>query len=66
MIAAELKVSNGSIEVTRRRTLFRIKASPDFSWDVFPDGKRFLVTIPNDEAPVPLSWVLNWAADLTK
>jgi len=67
VVAAELNVINGAVEVTRRRTLFQIKPLvSDFSWDVFPDGKRFLITVPKNDTPVPLSLVLNWSADLKK
>jgi len=48
--------------------LFPINAtSGGDSYDVFPDGKRFLTnTINTEETPAPLSLVLNWTAELKK
>ena len=31
-----------------------------------PDGQRFLVTMPVDTAPSPITVVINWMAGLTK
>jgi eukaryotic-like serine/threonine-protein kinase len=67
VVTAELNVINGTVEVTRRHSLFQLKPlAPEGSWDVFPDGKRFLITVPKNDTPVPLSLVLNWTADLKK
>ncbi len=68
VIAAELKENNGSLQVAAIRALFPIKATTaGDSYDVFPDGKKFLTnTITTEETPEPLSLVLNWAAELKK
>jgi eukaryotic-like serine/threonine-protein kinase len=67
VIGAELHTTNDSLGVTRLRTLFQLKSlGADWSWDVFPDGKRFLVTIPDSDVAPPLSLVLNWTVDLKK
>ncbi|HYA47991.1 MAG TPA: protein kinase, partial [archaeon] len=66
--AAELKESNGILQVTARRGLFAIQATnANDSYDAFPDGKKFLEnTIITAETPAPLSLVQNWAAELKK
>ncbi|HTT23313.1 MAG TPA: hypothetical protein VMG82_30580 [Candidatus Sulfotelmatobacter sp.] len=65
VVAVELKASNGSVEVVRRRPLFQIQRLGN-GYDVFPDGKRFLITVSKTDTPAPLSLVLNWTADLKK
>jgi len=65
LVAVELKTSNGSVEVVRRRPLFQFQRLTS-GYDVFPDGKRFLIPVPTSDIPVPLSLVLNWTADLKK
>jgi hypothetical protein len=66
--AVALKESNGSLQVAAIRALFPINAtSGGDSYDVFPDGKRFLTNAINtEETPAPLSLVLNWTAELKK
>ena len=63
-----LKESNGSLQVAAIRALFPINAtSGGGSYDVFPDGKKFLTnTINTEETPAPLSLVLNWTEELKK
>jgi hypothetical protein len=48
--------------------LFPIKApSGADSYDVFPDGKKFLTNpVTTGETPATLSLILNWTADLNK
>jgi len=65
LIAVELETRNNRMQVVRRRPLFRIQKLTN-GYDVFPDGKRFLNTIPTNDIPAPLSLVLNWTADLKK
>jgi hypothetical protein len=49
------------------RALFRVKATTGNDYDVFPDGKKFLInTITTEETPGPLSLVLNQTAQLKK
>ena len=66
--AVALKESNGSLQVAAIRALFPINAtSGGDSYDVFPDGKKFLAnTINTEETPAPLNLVLNWTAELKK
>jgi hypothetical protein len=66
--AVALKESNGSLQVAAIRALFPINAtSGGDSYDLFPDGKRFLTNAINtEETPAPLSLVLNWTAELKK
>ena len=46
------------------RTLFRIASN---FWDLSPDGKRFLASVPSaKESLVPFTVVLNWSTDLQK
>jgi Tol biopolymer transport system component len=67
LVAAELSESNGSLQMTSRRILFPLKFGLNATYDVFPDGKRFLVnTNVTDETPSPLSLVQNWTAELRK
>jgi hypothetical protein len=68
LIAAELKETNGLLQVVALRTLFQTKAnSLNDSYDAFPDGKKFLVsTVTREETPTPLSLVFNWTAELKK
>ena len=66
-MAAELKQSNGSLQVASRRILFPLKFWLNDSYDAFPDGKRFLLSTNATEEPsTPLNLVLNWTAELKK
>ena len=56
------------------RTLFQIPLAQishrtgdvqPFSWDVAPDGKRFLIDMATTSSE-PVTVVLNWTADLKK
>ena len=68
LIAAELKESNGSLQVVSLRTLFQTKITwLNDGFDVSPDASRFVVdTMSTDETPAPLSLVLNWTSELKK
>jgi len=68
LTAAELRESKGSLQVAAIRALFSINATTGAdSYDVFPDGKKFLTnTVTTLETPAPLSLVLNWTAELKK
>lgn len=65
LVAVELKMTNASVEVVRRRPLFQFERITH-GYDVFPDGKRFLCTIPTNDTAGSLSLALNWTADLKK
>ena len=48
------------------QTLFELPPG-SFSWDVTPDGQRFLVLAPvGDFASPPFTWLLNWQTALKK
>jgi hypothetical protein len=66
--AAELKENNGSLQVAAIHVLFPIKATSGAdSYDVFPDGKKFLTnTVTTEETQAPLNLVLNWTAELKR
>ena len=67
LVAADMSESNGSLQVTSRRILFPLKFGLNDTYDVFPDGKRFLVNANvTEETATPLSLVQNWTAELRK
>jgi len=68
LTAAELRESQGSLQVVSLRTLFQTKITwQNDGYDVSPDATRFVVdTISTDETPAPLSLVLNWTSELKK
>ncbi len=74
LMAAELKESQGSLQVAATRALFPAQGTfvnvgtyVNDSYDVFPDGKKFLLNnITTGETPAPLNLVLNWTAELKK
>jgi len=66
LVAAGLKETNGSLQVTARRVLIAhmLSAESD-NYDAFPDGKKFLRnTHASEDTAVPLSLVANWPAEL--
>jgi serine/threonine protein kinase len=71
LIAAEMKATNGSLQVLATKTLFQTAAAPTRTggspYDVIPDGKRFLVdTQISDQTSALLNVVENWTAELKK
>ena len=65
MMAADLAARGAALEVGRVRALFG--NLPGSSYDVTPDGQRFLVVMPPEQSgPEPLTLVQNWAAGLKK
>jgi hypothetical protein len=50
------------------RVLFPIKVTnPGDSYDVFPDGKKFLVdAVTTEDTSAPLNLVLNWRAEFKR
>jgi Tol biopolymer transport system component len=69
LMAASLKEKNGLLEAVSVRVLYQTKAFPGTydSYDVTPDGNRFLVNnIATEDTPTPLSLVENWTAELKK
>lgn len=67
LMAAELNESHGALQVASHRILFPLKFGLSDSYDVFPDGKHFLLnTNATEEASTPLNLVVNWPAELKK
>jgi len=64
---------SGSLEFGVPRALFTIPfvappagVSAPYSYDVMPDGQRFLALVPTgDAAPPPMTVILNWQAELS-
>ncbi len=53
-----------AMEVGKPQVLFQLPAMGDY--DVTPDGKRFLVLVSQQSAPVPVTLVTHWTASLKK
>jgi len=72
MMAVKVDESGVAISLGNPRTLFplgniSILSSVNSSFDVTPDGQRFLiVTLNQPPRPVPLTVVTNWDAELKK
>ncbi len=71
LMAAEVELSGIKLDVKNVRPLFRINLAPEAteragSYDVAADGMRFIVNVSGDEAPPPITIVLNWPATLRK
>ena len=67
LMAAELKETNGSLQVAARRVLIsHMVTAENDRYDAFPDGKKFLRTSQaSEDTANPLSLVSNWPAELT-
>jgi eukaryotic-like serine/threonine-protein kinase len=65
-MTVDVKTNGAAFEAGIPRQLFQ--APIDYGWDVTPDGKRFLLAVPQGQRPneVPINVVLNWQADLKK
>jgi|SRR5579863_1217212 len=64
--AVDVKVNGAAFESAAPHQLF---VSPlDTGWDIAPDGKRFLMSVPQvlQTGPIPITMVLNWPAQLKK
>jgi Tol biopolymer transport system component len=67
LMAVEIDTGKGFQAETPRRLFAVPGAQPTSTWDIAPDGKRFLfVTKANESRPAPFTVVLNWAAGLKK
>jgi hypothetical protein len=63
-MAADVTLMPTRFQAGSPRQLF---ATPAVPWDVTPDGKRFLVSMPPPgELPTPITIDLNWEAALKK
>jgi hypothetical protein len=69
-MAAEIGMKGPDLEIGGVRPLFgglSNNGGTGTLYDVFPDGQRFLVSMPKEQAaPVPLTLVRNWIAGLEK
>ncbi len=67
----QVSISSGQLSVGMESELFRLQgyATSDIgsrTYDITPDGKRFLVnTVPEDKARLPITVVANWKTALT-
>ena len=69
LMSAEISEQNESPVVGKIQPLFRMHrvSSPNWAFDVSPDGKRFLVnSLTQPPTPEPITVVVNWDADLEK
>jgi eukaryotic-like serine/threonine-protein kinase len=69
MIAVNVEEKGGELSLGAPRTLFPLSFPHGFflSFDVTPDGRRFLISTVNfPTASIPLTLVTNWNAELKK
>jgi serine/threonine protein kinase/Tol biopolymer transport system component len=71
LMAAEVEAGQNKFEVKKMRPLFRVNLAPEAlersgSYDVSPDGTRFVINASSDETQPPITLVLNWNAALKK
>ncbi|MGH7000989.1 MAG: hypothetical protein ACREEA_05730, partial [Stellaceae bacterium] len=68
LMAAEINLQATAAAIGGVRPLFGpVIFASDYSYDVTPDGQRFLVEVGNaDSVPSTLTWMLNWPAALKK
>lgn len=68
LLAAEVSTKGEELQVENVRPLFpgSSVASAGQLFDVTPDGKRFLLSLPPSVGSPPLTLVLNWTAELRK
>jgi Tol biopolymer transport system component len=63
--AVEVDGKGSSFEVGRSQSLFVVPVTPyALSYDVAPDGKRFVMNLVPDEESLPLTLIFNWTARL--
>ena len=69
IMAVDVRTGTTSVEFGTPRRLFQASIAvlparqPSWTWDVFPDGKRFLLILAKDDK-APLTLVTNWQMDL--
>ena len=69
VMSAEISAQDGSPVVGKLRALFQKHArpSPHWTFDVSPDGQRFLInTLVQPSTSEPITLVTNWDAELKK
>jgi len=64
LMAVEVKASESSFELGAPRLLF--EKSGISNYDVSKDGQQFLIAVPVESSPEPITVVLNWTADLKR
>ena len=67
LMAVDVEAEGDTLEVGIPHRLFQLASSPTFGqrnpFDVTADGQRFVVNA-LVEGSTPITWVLNWTADL--
>ena len=74
VMAASVRTTGTAVEIGEVHSLFRLPISPQAAagiylwsfWDASADGQRFLVSVPQRRADVPISLVVNWPSLLKK
>ena len=66
LMAAEVNIGNGTLEVEKVQKLFEGVISGSNSFDVSADGQKFLVVDDSVASSSPLTLVQNWPASLRK
>ena len=67
LTATEVSIKGSSIEVGTAHPLnIPVVTSAFYLYDVSPDGQRFLVAAPRDQAAEPVTLVSNWVQMLKK
>jgi hypothetical protein len=70
-MAVDVREGKATVEFGTPRRLFQAPIAvlparqPSWTWDVSPDGQRFLLILATDDN-APLTLVTNWRADLKK
>jgi eukaryotic-like serine/threonine-protein kinase len=72
LMSVAVQAISGSLEFGTPRTLFTIPfvappagVSAPYTYDVMPDGQRFLALVPTGDAvPPPMTVILNWSEEL--
>jgi hypothetical protein len=67
MMAVEVHGKGTGFEVGRSQVLFAAPVSPyAITFDVTPDGKRFVMNVVTEEESVPLTVMFNWTTKLKR
>ncbi len=69
LMAVDVEAEGDTLEVGIPQRLFHLASDPTFlqrnPFDVTADGQRFLVNaLVEDSLSTPITWVLNWTAQL--
>jgi eukaryotic-like serine/threonine-protein kinase len=70
IMAVEVREANATVDFGTPRRLFQAPIAilparqPSWTWDVAPDGRRFLMIL-NKDGDAPVTLVTNWQAELT-